>query len=35
MIQDAHGFWLNQATSEGQTIINAARSQQQGELLTG
>jgi lipopolysaccharide export system permease protein len=35
MLQDAHGFWLNQATSEGQTIINAASSQRRGELLSG
>ncbi len=34
MLQDAHGFWLNQATSEGQTIINAASSQRRGELLS-
>ena len=26
MLQDAQGFWFNQATSEGQTIINAASS---------
>ena len=29
------GFWVNQATSEGQTIIHAATSQRRGELLTG
>lgn len=34
-IQDATGFWINQATSEGQAIINAARSEQQGVRLTG
>jgi lipopolysaccharide export system permease protein len=34
-IQDASGFWLNQVTSDGQTIINAARSEQQGVRLTG
>jgi len=34
-LQDASGFWLNQITSEGQAIINASRSQQQGALLTG
>jgi lipopolysaccharide export system permease protein len=34
-IQDAAGFWLNQINSEGQSIINAARSEQQGERLTG
>ncbi len=28
-------FWMNQSTSEGQSIINAARSQGQGALLTG
>jgi len=33
--QDGAGFWLNQSTSEGQSIINAARSQGQGALLTG
>ncbi|MGA7996264.1 MAG: LPS export ABC transporter permease LptG [Bradyrhizobium sp.] len=34
-IQDAAGFWLNQVNSDGQTIINAARSEQQGVRLTG
>ncbi|MGY3410440.1 lipopolysaccharide export LptBFGC system permease protein LptF [Bradyrhizobium sp. GM5.1] len=34
-IQDASGFWLNQKTSDGETIINAARSEQQGIRLTG
>ncbi|MBN9004180.1 MAG: LPS export ABC transporter permease LptG [Rhizobiales bacterium] len=34
-LQDASGFWINQATSEGQAIINAARSEQQGVRLTG
>ncbi|HVV42573.1 MAG TPA: LPS export ABC transporter permease LptG [Nitrobacter sp.] len=34
-VQDASGFWINQVTDEGQTIINAARSEQQGERLTG
>jgi lipopolysaccharide export system permease protein len=34
-IQDASGFWLNQVNSEGQWIINAARSEQQGVRLTG
>ncbi|MDO8399517.1 MAG: LptF/LptG family permease, partial [Bradyrhizobium sp.] len=34
-IQDASGFWLNQVASDGQWIINAARSEQQGVLLTG
>lgn len=33
--QDAAGFWINQVTSDGQTIINAARSQDQGLRLTG
>jgi len=34
-IQDASGFWLNQVNNEGQWIINAARSEQQGVRLTG
>jgi lipopolysaccharide export system permease protein len=34
-VQDGAGFWINQSTSEGQSIINAARSQGQGTLLTG
>lgn len=34
-IQDASGFWFNQVNSEGQSIINAARSEQQGVRLTG
>jgi lipopolysaccharide export system permease protein len=34
-IQDAAGFWLNQINSDGQWIINAARSEQQGVRLTG
>ena len=34
-LQDGAGFWLNQSTSEGQSVINAARSQGQGALLTG
>ncbi len=34
-IQDASGFWLNQINSDGQAIINAARSEQQGVRLTG
>jgi lipopolysaccharide export system permease protein len=34
-IQDAAGFWINQVTDEGQAIINAARSEQQGVRLTG
>ena len=34
-IQDASGFWINQVNSDGQAIINAARSEQQGVRLTG
>ncbi|WP_425994479.1 LPS export ABC transporter permease LptG [Afipia sp. DC4300-2b1] len=34
-VQDGAGFWLNQSTSEGQSVINAARSQGQGAVLTG
>ncbi|MFL6817874.1 MAG: LPS export ABC transporter permease LptG [Bradyrhizobium sp.] len=34
-IQDASGFWINQVNSDGQVIINAARSEQQGARLTG
>ena len=34
-IQDAAGFWINQSTSEGQAIINAASSQNQGLRLSG
>ena len=34
-IQDASGFWINQVNSDGQSIINAARSEQQGVRLTG
>ena len=34
-MQDASGFWINQVTSDGQAIINAARSEQQGVRLTG
>ncbi|MBR1220492.1 LPS export ABC transporter permease LptG [Bradyrhizobium sp. U87765 SZCCT0131] len=34
-LQDASGFWVNQVTSEGQSIINAANSQEQGVRLTG
>src|SRR6202011_1033079 len=34
-IQDASGFWINQVNSDGQAIINAARSEQQGEGWTG
>jgi lipopolysaccharide export system permease protein len=34
-VQDAAGFWINQINSDGQAIINAARSEQQGARLTG
>jgi lipopolysaccharide export system permease protein len=34
-IQDATGFWINQVNSDGQVIINAARSERQGVRLTG
>lgn len=34
-LQDANGFWMNQVSPDGQAIINAARSQQQGAVLTG
>jgi lipopolysaccharide export system permease protein len=34
-VQDAAGFWINQVNADGQVIINAARSQQQGVRLTG
>jgi lipopolysaccharide export system permease protein len=34
-VQDASGFWLNQISSDGQVIINAARSERQGVRLTG
>ncbi len=34
-LQDASGFWVSQSTSEGQAIINAVRSEQQGRRLTG
>jgi lipopolysaccharide export system permease protein len=34
-VQDASGFWLNQIIPDGQIIINAARSEQQGIRLTG
>jgi len=34
-IQDASGFWLNQVNSDGQVIMNAVRSEQQGVRLTG
>lgn len=34
-VQDASGFWINQVNSDGQAIINAARSEHQGVRLTG
>jgi lipopolysaccharide export system permease protein len=34
-IQDATGFWINQVNSDGQVIMNALRSEQQGVRLTG
>ena len=34
-IQDTSGFWINQVNSDGQLIINAVRSEQQGARLTG
>jgi lipopolysaccharide export system permease protein len=34
-VQDASGFWINQVNREGQSIVNAARSEQQGVRLTG
>jgi lipopolysaccharide export system permease protein len=34
-VQDAAGFWINQINPDGQVIINAARSEQQGVRLTG
>lgn len=34
-LQDANGFWMNQVSPDGQSIINAARSQQQGAVLSG
>src|SRR5258708_36457916 len=34
-LQDAAGFWINQINSDGQVIINAARSEKQGARLTG
>ncbi|MES2751750.1 MAG: LPS export ABC transporter permease LptG [Pseudomonadota bacterium] len=33
--QEGANFWLNQSTSDGQSVINAARSQGQGAILTG
>jgi lipopolysaccharide export system permease protein len=34
-VQDASGFWINQINTDGQVIINAARSEHQGARLTG
>lgn len=34
-VQDAAGFWISQVNSDGYSIINAARSEQQGVRLTG
>lgn len=34
-LPDGASFWINQSTSDGQSIINAARSQGQGAVLTG
>jgi lipopolysaccharide export system permease protein len=34
-VQDASGFWINQVNNDGQVIINAARSEQQGVRLSG
>jgi lipopolysaccharide export system permease protein len=34
-LQDASGFWVNQVTSEGQSIINAASSRAEGTSLLG
>jgi len=34
-VQDAAGFWVNQVTSEGQSIINAASSRAEGTQLSG
>jgi len=34
-LQDATGFWISQTTREGQSIINAVRSEKQGQRLTG
>ncbi len=34
-VQDAAGFWINQVNPDGQVIINAARSEQQGIRLSG
>jgi lipopolysaccharide export system permease protein len=34
-LQGTSGFWVNQITGDGQAIINAANSQEQGGRLTG
>lgn len=34
-LQDASGFWVNQISSDGQAIISAGGSQEQGVRLTG
>jgi lipopolysaccharide export system permease protein len=34
-IQEAAGFWINQVNEDGQAIINAVRSEQQGVRLSG
>jgi lipopolysaccharide export system permease protein len=34
-LSDAVGFWINQSTNEGQAVINAFRSQLQGQILIG
>src|SRR5262249_37452942 len=34
-LQDATGFWVNQVTSEGQSIINAVSSRAEGTQLVG
>lgn len=34
-VREGANFWLSQSTSEGQSVINAARSQGQGALLGG
>jgi lipopolysaccharide export system permease protein len=34
-LQDAAGFWVNQITAEGQSIINAASSRAEGTRLVG
>src|SRR5205814_1293646 len=34
-LQDASGFWVNQVTAEGQSIINAVSSRAEGTRLVG